>query len=297
MKVTQGWGKVFFCPTPLGNLQDITIRTLEVLQRVDLIVCEDTRVTLKLLTHYGIKKPLMSYHSYNKERATRRILEFLRRGENVAFVSDAGMPGVQDPGLELIQVLRREGISFEVLPGPSAPLLGFVYAAFESPGFLFLGFLPRKKGERRKILAKSLNSPFVIVFYESPRRLLDTLREIGAVGGENRRIVVARELTKFYEEVKQGTVGELLLYYSSFEVRGEIVVVVEGRKEEDFPLPKELLYSLQEKGLSERDIVDVIHQVFAVPRGKVKKCFEKEKGVSYLEENLLEEMDSREEEE
>lgn len=269
------WGRIFFCPTPLGNLKDITLRVLEVLQQVDGIVCEDTRVTLKLLTHYQIRKPLFSYRSQNRTSATRKILELLKSGKNLAFVSDAGMPGIQDPGCDLIRVLQEEGLDFEVLPGPSSLLLGVVYAAFPDPGFTFLGFLPRKGSERKRFLEKGLSSPFSVVIYESPHRLQETLKDIREMVEDSRRVVLVRELTKFHEEIQRGTIGEVLCDVSSRTIKGEVVLIVEGKKKEEdgsFPLEK-LVKALEKRGLTKKEIVEVLNEGLSVKKGLIKRSF------------------------
>ncbi|MEN3187149.1 MAG: 16S rRNA (cytidine(1402)-2'-O)-methyltransferase [Atribacterota bacterium] len=267
------WGRIFFCPTPLGNLKDITLRVLDVLRQVDTIVCEDTRVTLKLLTHYQIRKPLMSYRSQNRVTATRRIMEILESGKNLAFVSDAGMPGIQDPGCDLIRTLQEKGVVFEVLPGPSSLLLGVVYAAFPDPGFTFLGFLPRKGSERRRLLEKSLFAPFSVVIYEAPHRLRETLKDIRAVVEDSRKVVLLRELTKFHEEIQRGTIDEVLLDVSSRTVKGEVILIIEGKKKEEgvsLPLAK-LVEALEKRGFTNKEIVAMLSEGLSLKKGFIKK--------------------------
>jgi len=276
MAVSEKWGRVFFCPTPLGNLKDITLRVLEVLQQVDIVVCEDTRVTRKLLSHYGIHKPLLSYRSQNRNVATRKILALLQEGKNLAFVSDAGMPGIQDPGLELVRVLEEKGLDFEVLPGPSSLLLAVVYAAFPDPGFTFLGFLPRRGGERTELLKKSLSSPFSVVLYESPHRLKKTLQDIRELAGDSRRVVLVRELTKFYQEVQRGTIEEILWGVSSREVKGEVILVIEGHKGDGFLLPEKLVEVLRKKGLTKKDVVEILSEGLSIPKGVIKRDLKRE---------------------
>lgn len=270
---SKGWGKVYFCPTPLGNLRDITLRVLDVLQSVDYVACEDTRVTLKLLNTYGISKPLVSYHSHNIPRATQEILRLVRDGKNIAFVSDAGMPGIQDPGMELVAVLLQEGISFEVLPGPSAVLLGVVYSGFSFSGFTFVGFLPRKRGERRAVLEEVLALPQAAVFYESPRRLFVTLEDIQEVGGKERRVLIARELTKLHEEIFRGTVAEVRERLQGRNIRGEVLIVVEGerRKKEEVRVSERLLEFLMRQGLQEKEIVAILSEELGVGKNVLKR--------------------------
>lgn len=263
---------MYFCPTPLGNLRDITLRTLDVLQGVDWIACEDTRVTLKLLKAYGISKPLLSYHAHNIPQATREILRLVRSGKNVAFVSDAGMPGIQDPGMELISALLQEGIAFEVLPGPSAVLLGVVYSGFAFSGFTFVGFLPRRRGERRTVLERVLALPQATVLYESPKRLAETLEDIRQIGGDTRRVLVARELTKLYEEILRGTVKDVAEQLRGREVRGEVLVVVEGQaKKREVQISERFLEFLMRKGLEEKEIVTVLAEEFGIGKNALKR--------------------------
>lgn len=269
------WGKMYFCPTPLGNLGDITLRVLETLHKVEVIICEDTRVTRKLLTHYRIHKPLLSYRSQNRDSATRKIVELLQLGKNLAFVSDAGMPGIQDPGMDLVRVLLEKDIDFEVLPGPSSILLGVVYASFSDPGFLFLGFLPRKGGERRRILERSLSSPFSVIICESPHRVVKTLQDIQGIAGKKREVVLLRELTKIHQEVKRGKVQELLLEPSLQTLKGEIVLVVEGNKEESTSLPRRIIAALEERGFTKREIVEILSEGFALRKRTVRQSLEK----------------------
>ncbi|MBC7217978.1 MAG: 16S rRNA (cytidine(1402)-2'-O)-methyltransferase [Candidatus Caldatribacterium sp.] len=267
------WGKVYFCPTPLGNLQDVTLRTLEVLRSVDYIACEDTRVTLKLLNAYGITKPLLSYHAHNLPQATQEILRLVKSGKNVALVSDAGMPGIQDPGMELVPILLRENIPFEVLPGPSAVLLGVVYSGFSFSGFVFVGFLPRRKKEKRAVLEQVLALPQSTVLYESPKRLFETLSDIREVGGEERKILVARELTKLHEEILRGTVAEVEEAIKGRDIRGEVLIVVEGtpRKKEETRVPERLVELLARSGLGEREIVEVLSEELGLGKNALKR--------------------------
>ena len=280
MEVGKEWGKLYFCPTPLGNLQDITLRTLQVLQEVDFIACEDTRVTLKILNHYHIRKPLFSYHSYNLREVSSRIVKLLKEGKNIALVSDAGMPGIQDPGMELVNILEEEGLSFEVLPGPSALVVAAVYSGFSFSGFTFLGFLPRKKKERRKILEQLLYLPPAIVIYESPHRVVSALEEIEEIAGSERRIVFLRELTKIHEEILRGKLGDILGILSQREkIKGEVVLVIEGEKiEKQIPPEAErLVKSLSRQGISPRPILEVVSDAFSISKNKLKEVLEREK--------------------
>ncbi|WP_438316612.1 16S rRNA (cytidine(1402)-2'-O)-methyltransferase [Candidatus Caldatribacterium sp. SIUC1] len=269
----EGWGKVYFCPTPIGNLRDITLRVLDVLKEADCIACEDTRVTLKLLNAYRIRKPLLRYHAHNVSQATRDILRLVREGKVVAFVSDAGMPGIQDPGMELVLRLLEEGIPFEVLPGPSASLLGVVYSGFAFSGFTFLGFLPRKGKEREETLRRALFLPQATVLYESPRRLLKTLGDIREIAGERRRVLVARELTKIHEEILRGTVAEVEEMLKGRDILGEVVIVVEGapKSKEEIQVPGRLLELLRRRGFTQKDIVALLSEGLGIEKNVLKR--------------------------
>ena len=274
MKPEKEWGRLYFCPTPLGNLQDITLRTLQVWREVDFIACEDTRVTLKILNHYHIQKPLFSYHSYNLKQVSSRIVNLLKEGKNIALVSDAGMPGIQDPGMELVSILEQEGLNFEVLPGPSALIVAVVYSGFAFSGFTFLGFLPRKKKERGKILQRFLHLPPALVIYESPYRVVSTLEEIKEMVGEERKVVFLRELTKIHEEIIKGKLGNIVEILSQREeIRGEVVLVIEGEyREEEVPLEaKKLIEHLSRQELSPQQIWEIVSNVFSVSKSKLKE--------------------------
>lgn len=216
--------------TPIGNLQDITLRALEILKTVDVILCEDTRTTGILLKKYGITTKTMSYHSHSSHSRLTDIVELLNQGKNLALVSDAGTPAISDPGSLLIQELRRskgEEVSITPVPGPSALISALSVSGLTGNQFTFYGFLPHKKG-RETLFREMASSPRISVFYESPHRILKTLESLGAL---DRTIIIARELTKIYEEVVRGTAAELLAFFTLHpdKVRGEFVVMIEGK--------------------------------------------------------------------
>ena len=222
--------------TPIGNAFDITLRALAALRAADVIVCEDTRVTQKLLARHGIARPLLAYHDHNAERMRPLLLERLRRGELVALVSDAGTPLVSDPGFKLVRAAIGEGLPVTTLPGPSAPLAALVLSGLPSDRFLFVGFLPAKPAARRRDLAALAQLPATLVFFESAPRLAPSLADMAAALGQ-RRAAVARELTKLFEEVRRGDLAELAAHYrSAGPPRGELVVVV-GPPEDAAPTP------------------------------------------------------------
>lgn len=224
-------GKLYICPTPIGNLEDITIRVINTLSEVDLIAAEDTRHTLKLLNHYEIKKPLTSYHEHNKIEKGSYLLQKLIHGENIALVSDAGMPGISDPGEDMIKMAVENGIEVIALPGPTASILALVISGLPTGKFVFEGFLPSKKKDRIQRLEKLVNEERTIIFYESPHRLCKLLEDMQQVLG-NREIAVARELTKKYEEIFRGYLNNAIDKFKSNTPRGEFVIVVRGISEE-----------------------------------------------------------------
>jgi 16S rRNA (cytidine1402-2'-O)-methyltransferase len=211
-------GSLVVCPTPIGNLEDITLRTLSALREADVVACEDTRRTRVLLDRFGVSAPLVSYHEHNEEARARELVGRMRDGEVVALVSDAGMPLVSDPGFVLVRESVAAGLAVEVLPGPSAVLTALVASGLPSARWRFEGFLPRKAGELRTVLS----SPETIVAFESPKRLTKTLAAIEP----SREVAVCRELTKIHEEIVRGTAGELAARFADAPPRGEIVLVV-----------------------------------------------------------------------
>ncbi len=221
------YGTLFVCGTPIGNLEDITIRCLNTLKEVDLIAAEDTRQTVKLLNHYEIKTPLTSYHEHNKESKGVKIIEELKAGKNVAIVSDAGMPGISDPGEDLIKLCYEENVPVTVVPGATAVVTAVVLSGIGSRSYCFEGFLPNNKKQRRDILKRLQKESRTIVLYEAPHHLKATLLELYEVLG-NREIAVVKELTKKYENVNKGTFEEIIQYYNENEPKGEFVIVIKG---------------------------------------------------------------------
>lgn len=218
-------GRLYVCGTPIGTLEDITLRALKVLREVDLIAAEDTRRTRKLLSHYDIHTPLVSYHEHNKYRQTPRLLSMIAEGKTVALVSDAGMPGISDPGHELISQAVKRGIEVVVAPGPSAVLTALVLSGFPTDRFRYEGFLPRRRAERRALLESLRDETATIVAFESPHRILKTLSDISGLLGD-RQICLCRELTKRFEEVLRGTAEQVRKELA--EPRGEITLVIAG---------------------------------------------------------------------
>lgn len=218
---------LYLVPTPIGNLEDITLRAIRVLKEVDFILSEDTRQTGILLKHFDIKNALVSHHQFNEHKTLDAILRRLGSGEVAALVSDAGTPGISDPGFLLVRACLREGLEVEVLPGPTALIPALVASGLPCESFLFVGFLPHKKGRTSK-LKELAASPYTLVFYESPFRLSKLITQLAEYMGPDRRASVSRELTKLHEETVRGTLEELSARFSEKEIKGEIVVVVEG---------------------------------------------------------------------
>ena len=222
-------GKLFLCATPIGNLDDITLRVLETLKRADLIAAEDTRHTLKLLNHFGIKTPMTSYHEFNRIDKARYLVEQLRQGVNIALVTDAGTPGISDPGEELVRQCYEAGIEVTSLPGPAACITALTLSGLPTRRFCFEAFLPADKRERQWTIEELKSETRTIVVYEAPHHLVRTLEELSEALGAQRRIAICRELTKKYEEAYRTTFAGALERYETEEPKGECVIVIEGR--------------------------------------------------------------------
>jgi len=222
-------GKLLIVGTPIGNLEDITLRALRALREADLVAAEDTRHTGQLLVRYEIRKPLVSYHEFNEAKRTPELLAKLRDGQSLALVSDAGMPTLSDPGLRLIAAAVEAGIAVEVVPGVSAITTALAGSGLPVQPFLFHGFLPHKSAQREKILLKLAPLPFALVLFESPYRLVKTLTAMQTIFGD-RRVVVGRELTKKFEEILRGTSATLLKRLENRTVKGEITIIIEAQK-------------------------------------------------------------------
>lgn len=218
---------LYVVPTPIGNLSDITLRAIEVLKDADLVLVEDTRTSSVLFSHYGIKTPMQSYHQYNEHKTVDAIVEKIKQGNNIAIITDAGTPGISDPGFLLVRECIKNDIEVNTLPGASAFILALVNSGFPTDKFYFEGFLPHKKGRNTRLnFLKELNCTFVL--YESPYRVLKTLEQLCEVMGEDRPASVSRELTKKFEETRRGTLKELKSYFTENKPKGEFVIVVKG---------------------------------------------------------------------
>ncbi|WP_317855375.1 16S rRNA (cytidine(1402)-2'-O)-methyltransferase [Chakrabartyella piscis] len=221
-------GTLYLCATPIGNMEDITLRTLHILEEVDVIAAEDTRNTLKLLNRYEIKTPMTSYHEHNKIGKGPILIERLKNGENIALVSDAGMPGISDPGADLVQLCYASDVAVTVCPGASASLVALVLSGMDTRRFVFEGFLSTDKKEKRMMLPLLEKEHRTMIFYEAPHRLVDTLEEFVSIFGGEREIAIIRELTKKFEEVRRGTIASELAHFQTNQPRGEFALVVAG---------------------------------------------------------------------
>jgi 16S rRNA (cytidine1402-2'-O)-methyltransferase len=217
-------------PTPIGNLSDITLRALEIFKSVDVILAEDTRKSGILLKHFAISKPLQSFHIFNEHQIQAGLIRKMQEGSVMALVSDAGTPGISDPGFLLVREVLKAGLKLECLPGPTAFVPALIKSGFPTDRFVFEGFLPHKKG-RQTLVKKLAEEERTIILYESPHRLIKALEQCIEFMGEGRNVSVSRELTKMFEETYTGTLADALAHFSKKEVKGEIVMVIEGRKE------------------------------------------------------------------
>ena len=257
-------GKLYICPTPIGNLEDITYRTLRVLNEVDLIAAEDTRHSMKLLNHFEISKPLTSYFEHNKDTKGIYLINKLLEGENIALISDAGMPGISDPGEDLIRLAIENNIEVDVLPGASAFVIALVGSGLNTYKFAFEGFLDRDKKLRRSRLEEVKEEERTMIFYESPHRLKDTLKDMLKILG-NRKISVNRELTKKYQEVIREDIETVINIFNEKEAKAEFVLIVDGFKGEKTLVndysnlnEREYVEALLEDGMSKKDAIKVV---------------------------------------
>lgn len=270
-------GKLYLVPTPIGNLKDITLRALEVLESVDEIAAEDTRTSLKLLNHFQIKKSLFSYHKHNEQGKSIDIINKLKNGVNIALITDAGTPGISDPGSIIVERCIEENIEFEVLPGATAITTALVYSGLDTTKFIFRGFLPRENKDRNPIIEEIKNVRDTLIFYEAPHRLLNTLEYIKDNLGD-RKIAVCRELTKLHEEIYRGKISDAINYFNEVRPRGEFVLVIQGKSDEDIKAEKEAKWN----SLSiEEHLIKTIES--GIDKKEAIKIVAKERGVSKKE--------------
>jgi 16S rRNA (cytidine1402-2'-O)-methyltransferase len=225
------FGKLFLVPTPIGNLEDMTLRAIRILKEADVILAEDTRTSAPLLKHFGIDKKAYSHHQHNEHKATSEIIRFLKQGQNVALISDAGTPAISDPGFFLLREVIKNDLEVECLPGATAFVPALVNSGLPTDSFVFEGFLPVKKGRQTR-LKRLAEEDRTIILYESPHRLLKTLEEFEVFFGSDRQASVSRELTKMYEETVRGTINEIKIHFTDNILKGEFVICIAGKPEE-----------------------------------------------------------------
>lgn len=272
--------KLYLVPTPIGNLKDITLRALEVLKECDVVAAEDTRQSLKLLNHFNIKKSLISYHKYNEQGKSEDIIERVKNGQNIALVTDAGTPGISDPGSVIVSKCIEHGVEFEVLPGATAFTTALVYSGLDTTKFLFKGFLPRENKERKPIISDLKDRTETLIFYEAPHRLLDTLGFLKENLG-NRKISACRELTKLHEEIIRGNLDEIINHFVINQPRGEFVLVVEGKTLEEIEQEKksqwenitieEHILKLMNDGMNKKEAIKKVAKDRGLPKSEVYK--------------------------
>ena len=263
-------GSLYLVPTPIGNMQDMTLRSLETLKTVDLICSEDTRNTLRLLNHFEIKVPQESFHEHNSQEKIQKLIDFLKSGQSIAQVSDAGMPSISDPGHDLVLAAIKEEIDVVALPGASAGITALIASGLVPQPHIFYGFLPRKKGEQQKFLKTKLAYPETQIFYESPFRVPDTLSNMQEIYGD-REVVLVRELTKIYEEYRRGKISEVLNSLVEQPIKGECLIIVSGADE--------LVQEIQEPELTALEAVKNLVAQNVKPNVAIKEIA-KERGLN-----------------
>ncbi len=261
-------GHLYIVSTPIGNLEDITLRALKILKEADIIAAEDTRHSSKLLNHYGIRKPLISYWSEKEKIRTEDIIQKLHAGLSVALISDAGTPGISDPGAVLIKRAVEEGITVVPVPGPSAFITALSASGASIEEFTFIGFLPQKTAQRQKKLHELALEMRTLIFYEAPHRILDTLSDMKDILGTERQAVLAKEITKMHEEILRGTVAEILGILEHKIIAGEYVIIVEGMKRESVTIDEALdeIKALMRKGKGRKESVKIVAEAYGLSK-------------------------------
>ena len=273
-------GKLYLVATPIGNLQDITLRAIRTLKEVDIIVAEDTRHTLKLLNHLEISKPLISYQRHSDEKRINEIIEKILEGKNIALVTDAGTPGISDPGSVVVRKCIENNIPFEVLPGATAITTALVYSGLDTTKFIFRGFIPRETKERKILTEEIKDKKETLIFYESPHRLIDSLDYLKQSLG-NRDIAVCRELTKLHEDIYRGSIQDAYNWFLENKPRGEFVLVISGKSDSEFRAEKEKelsgitieqhLINLINQGIDKKDAIKIVAKEREIPKKEVYK--------------------------
>ncbi len=277
---TNEFGTLYLVPTPIGNLEDMTFRAINTLKEVDLIACEDTRVTQKLLNHFEIDTPKTSYHEHNIKEQTDKLLKQMLEGKNIAQVSDAGMPSISDPGVELVEAAIERGITVIPLPGANAALTALIASGISPQPFTFIGFLSRKKSDLTKELEALKGKEETLVFYESPFRIKQLMETLVKVFGEERKVVLAREVTKRYEEFVRGTAEELYQWTDENEMRGEFVVIIEGNREveqtniwTDWSILEHVDYKMTNEKMSSKQAIKAVAVERGIPKREVYAAY------------------------
>lgn len=273
-------GKLYLVGTPIGNLKDITLRALETLRECDMIAAEDTRQTLKLLNHFNIKKTMISYHKFNENDKSNEIINLLSSGKNIALVTDAGMPGISDPGNVIIKKCIENNILFEIIPGATALITALIYSNIDTSKFVFRGFLPRENKDKKKVLEEIKEYRDTIIIYEAPHRLRNTLMTIMEILGD-RNISICRELTKLHEDVFRDTIKEAVEYYDKNQPRGEYVLVISGKSDEDIEKERkgkweelsiqEHIVNYMEQGFTKKEAIKIVSKERKIPKSEVYK--------------------------
>lgn len=281
---------LYLCGTPIGNLEDITLRALNILKEVNLIAAEDTRHTRKLLNHFQISTPVTSYYEHNKDKKAPYLIEKIKNGTKVALVSDAGMPGISDPGYLLVKLALQHQIKIVAIPGVSALITALAISGLPTNQFIFGGFLPRKSIERKNFLRQLINEDKTIIFYETPHRIIKALEDILKLWGD-RKIALARELTKRYEEVKRGTISQILDILKKEEIKGEITLVIEGKTRVEKKIEEEIasrnkivvkfIQELKKEQYSSKEIIRLTQEKFNLPRNIIYRKLLELKGNIY----------------
>lgn len=273
-------GKLYLVGTPIGNLRDITLRALETLRECDIVAAEDTRQTLKLLNHFNIKKTMISYHKFNENDKSIEIIELLLKGKNIALVTDAGMPGISDPGSVIIKKCIEGNIPFEIIPGATALITALVYSGIDTDKFVFRGFLPRENKDKKEVLEELKEYRDTIIIYEAPHRLKNTLVLIREILG-CRNISICRELTKLYENIYRDTIEGAVEYYTEKQPRGEYVLVISGKSDEDIQMERKAKWeqlTIQEhilnyikQGFTKKEAIKMTSKERGIPKSEVYK--------------------------
>jgi len=276
-EVYNNLGKLYICGTPIGNLEDVSIRLLKTLRKVDFIACEDTRHTVKLLNKYKIKKKLISYHEHSKRGREDYIIDQLMEGKHIALVSDAGMPGICDPGENLVKRAVERDIDIEVVPGPSACIAALSISGLDTSTFIFEGFIPKQSKKRIELFYKIINEKRTVVYYETPHRLLKTLNDIKTALGDKRKIVIMREITKRYQETIRGTVTEVIEIFQDTVPRGEFCILIEGDKDQQVEVDVEQLIrevdELVAAGVDKKEAFKLKAKEYAIQKAVIYKYY------------------------